>query len=561
MAKNNNLTDFLTDVADAIRAKKGTSGKINPQDFANEIASIQTGSSDVVKNQHKSVEIESNGSQSVYYDAGYTGLSSVSITTNVQPKLEEKTETITTNGTKTITPSTDKDGLSKVTIVVDVPTDETDVNIESSKAVSLTSQGATTINPSSGYDAMEKVVVTPMVQSKTTTITENKEITITPDSGYVGLKSHKIIVNVPDGGGGTTPIAPVESKDVNFYDYDGTLLYSYTIAEAAALPALPPTPTPPDGMDLSDNVSWNYALDEIKGLGGLCDVGAMYSRKNAGMTLFLDIPINGVTITSGIKGSSSASKYTIDWGDGTTENVTGMTAKSHTYSSRGIYKVKFDITSGTLGLTSNQNVMGDNISSASNRSNSVFLRSVVIGTGCTLPSAFKYCGGLETCILSPEVSVTANMFSDCSSLKALMTQGTISASALLKCTSLKVVSMSLNSVVAGVSVFGSCFSLKRLILPNKTSGSALPACYSSCTSLSVFKIYKGYNSINAAAFDGHYGLSILDLTDYDSVPTLSGSISGMKVSQGVKILVKSNMEEAFKSASNWSSISSFIVGV
>lgn len=43
MAKNDNLTDFLTDVADAIRAKKGTTDKINPQDFAAEIASIEGG--------------------------------------------------------------------------------------------------------------------------------------------------------------------------------------------------------------------------------------------------------------------------------------------------------------------------------------------------------------------------------------------------------------------------------------------------------------------------------------------------------------------------------------
>ena len=44
MAKNDNLTDFLTDVANAIRAKKGISGKINPQNFSSEIASISTGS-------------------------------------------------------------------------------------------------------------------------------------------------------------------------------------------------------------------------------------------------------------------------------------------------------------------------------------------------------------------------------------------------------------------------------------------------------------------------------------------------------------------------------------
>lgn len=43
MAKNNNLTDFLVDVADAIREKKGTSESINPQDFSSEIASIKSG--------------------------------------------------------------------------------------------------------------------------------------------------------------------------------------------------------------------------------------------------------------------------------------------------------------------------------------------------------------------------------------------------------------------------------------------------------------------------------------------------------------------------------------
>ena len=47
MAKNNNLTDFLTDVADAIRAKKGTSAPINPQDFSAEIASIEGGGGNV----------------------------------------------------------------------------------------------------------------------------------------------------------------------------------------------------------------------------------------------------------------------------------------------------------------------------------------------------------------------------------------------------------------------------------------------------------------------------------------------------------------------------------
>lgn len=38
-----NLPDFLSEIADTIRAKKGTTGQINAQDFPSEIASIETG--------------------------------------------------------------------------------------------------------------------------------------------------------------------------------------------------------------------------------------------------------------------------------------------------------------------------------------------------------------------------------------------------------------------------------------------------------------------------------------------------------------------------------------
>jgi hypothetical protein len=43
MAKNDNLTDFLKDIADTIRAKRGITGPINAQNFATEIAAIEGG--------------------------------------------------------------------------------------------------------------------------------------------------------------------------------------------------------------------------------------------------------------------------------------------------------------------------------------------------------------------------------------------------------------------------------------------------------------------------------------------------------------------------------------
>ena len=56
MSKENNLTDFLTDVADAIREKKGTTEKINPQDFSDEIKSIKTSTSSSMWTGHVDVE-------------------------------------------------------------------------------------------------------------------------------------------------------------------------------------------------------------------------------------------------------------------------------------------------------------------------------------------------------------------------------------------------------------------------------------------------------------------------------------------------------------------------
>ena len=43
MATNDNLSDLLKSIADAIRSKKGTTAEINAQNFASEIESIQTG--------------------------------------------------------------------------------------------------------------------------------------------------------------------------------------------------------------------------------------------------------------------------------------------------------------------------------------------------------------------------------------------------------------------------------------------------------------------------------------------------------------------------------------
>ncbi len=67
----------------------------------------------------------------------------------------------------------------------------------------------------------------------------------------------------------------LKRNDVNFFDYDGTLLYAYTWEEAKALTELPPLPVH-DGLEVRE---WNYTLEDIKAQGtetniGKADVGA-----------------------------------------------------------------------------------------------------------------------------------------------------------------------------------------------------------------------------------------------------------------------------------------------
>ena len=50
MAKNNNLQDFLTDVANSIRTKTGTTELINAQDFSDKILNIPSGGGNTLKN-------------------------------------------------------------------------------------------------------------------------------------------------------------------------------------------------------------------------------------------------------------------------------------------------------------------------------------------------------------------------------------------------------------------------------------------------------------------------------------------------------------------------------
>ena len=87
MARIDNLTNFLTDVANSIREKKGTTGTILAKNFDTEIASIETGGSGTLNLQDKNITITSNGTQNVTADEGYDGIDTVTLSVQVPQEV------------------------------------------------------------------------------------------------------------------------------------------------------------------------------------------------------------------------------------------------------------------------------------------------------------------------------------------------------------------------------------------------------------------------------------------------------------------------------------------
>lgn len=134
-------------------------------------------------------------------------------------------------------------------------------------------------------------------------------------------------------GGGET--AEPEAKDVNFYDYDGTRLYAYTLAEAKALTALPaPKDHSHDEVPMVFE-EWNFTMEDIRALTTGADVAPFYHTADNKMHLRCKIR-KDITTRIAITLSQS-SVCSVDWGDGTVDTDasarTGNKLYTHSYAS------------------------------------------------------------------------------------------------------------------------------------------------------------------------------------------------------------------------------------
>lgn len=266
-------------------------------------------------------------------------------------------------------------------------------------------------------------------------------------------------------GGGT---ATAEEKDVNFYDYDGTLLYSYTLDEIQALTELPTPPTPPKDFLLFDE--WNWTLADIKAYNNPLQVGAIYKTIDGKTYAVIQIEEDWQKSVT-VRYCQWCSSITVDWGDGTAEapTTTGSgtnITKTHTYANKGTYIITIDA-DGTwnMGLNSAANPFFG----SSDNNGSAALREVYVGNsarllGCAFIKALR----LEKCTIPKTSTQTwSSTFSWCSSLKAIVLPGTftkLEASSFNYAMSLSVVS--LPKSITDIAYYSFNYTkVKRMTLP------------------------------------------------------------------------------------------------
>ena len=345
-------------------------------------------------------------------------------------------------------------------------------------------------------------------------------------------------------GGGTTPSAP---SDITFYDYDGTIVTSWTLEELATKTALPDYPSH-EGLTCQ---GWNWSLADLKTTNRKMNVGAMYITDDGKTRIYIRLEEGR---TSPVLGVCPNGTVTVDWGDGTTTDILTGTSTgrvkwtpNHAYASPGEYVIKLTV-DGTMGFYGDFG-SGSSIlrySSGDDNRNFVYRNSVQkieIGNGVTSvgDSAFYYCYSLSSITIPDSVtSIGQYTFSVCYSLSSITIPDGVTS--------------------IGESAFYSCYSLSSITMPNGVTIIRISA-FESCYSLVSITIHDGVTSIADFAFNSCFGAAFYDFTACTTVPTLVSINAFENIPDECQIRVPAALVDEWKAATNWSTYADHIVGV
>lgn len=316
--------------------------------------------------------------------------------------------------------------------------------------------------------------------------------------------------------GGSDGSTSLNKGDVTFYDYDGTILHSFSKDEFLALNELPPLPIQPGLICQEWNWSYEDAIEYVAEYGVL-DVGATYITDDGKTRLYIRIAAAGRMDVPLYFQQTIANGVTIDWGDGSptqTLSGTGNVNTTHKYTSTGDYMISLDAIDGcTLGLGNNSSsycVMGSTDNNGRVYCN--MLQKVEIGTKVT---SIGYCA-----------------FNNCYSLSLI----TIPS----YCTSF------------GSSVFNSARSLISVIIPYGVKSCTLNFVYG-CYALTTIVIPNSVTSLGSSAIRLCYSLSSIVIPRITSIGNYvfqeNNSLSSIVLPNSINILVLQQFTNCFSLSS------------
>ena len=367
------------------------------------------------------------------------------------------------------------------------------------------------------------------------------------------------------GGGGTT--SDVAMKDVNFYDYDGTLVASYTLAEAQALTALPDGPTH-DGLTFQ---GWNWSLEKIHALTRPMNVGAMYITDDGATRLHIRIATVGRMTVPLYISQTVANGVSIDWGDGSMAETlagTGNVNTSHAYAEPGDYTISLMPEDGcTLSFGANSSsycVMGSTGNNGKVYCN--MLQKVELGRGVkSIGSyAFQYCNSLASITIPDSVKSIGNYaFQNCSSLASITIPDGVTSignNVFQYCNSLASITIPDSVTSFWNNAFQYCSSLASITIPDSVK-SFWNNAFQGCYSLASITIPDSVKSIDNYAFQNCYGMRYYDFSACTDIPTLSNTKSFNNIPSDCQMLIPSALYDAWSTATNWVTYASYMVAV
>lgn len=285
---------------------------------------------------------------------------------------------------------------------------------------------------------------------------------------------------------------PSLDDPILFFDYDGTLVASYTEPPSE----LPPLPT----HERLCNGVWNYTLADIEAeyeVMGQAYVGANYETVSGATEI--DIELTDPNWLSPYLMVQRRGTVTVDWGDGTVDTVTGggdyAQAKGHTYQSTGRYTIKVSRTDmrGNFLYLSDNNMMLLNANSTSNGRSEYYynaVKAVRLGNYDSIGQfAFYKLHCLETVSLPPTLTALggSGCFNNTSSLKHLTVPRGMTTTFNMTSSGVKTVSLPKGLTTIGYQDFKGASRLERIAVPSTCSSWYYDA-FQNCVSLSSVKI-------------------------------------------------------------------------